>query len=176
MLSFTTTHAITECLLCADADAEATGWGGPPALLLLRGHWLAPPPDPQPRRIQVDTFPLPPAALRRHGGLPAILTAIAARYRRPDLRHPDPTSGGPLRLLAWAVRYEDILAEDTDLAQIRRVEAVDTDGRVYQITRLHGERHGLVLIDEQPDPDNLPATHTGLTALLDVLRPTTAPR
>jgi hypothetical protein len=174
VLSFTTTHAITECLLLSDADAEATGWGGPPALLLLRGHTLGPTTHAQPHLLYVDTFPLPPAALRRHGGLPAALTGIAAVYRRPDSRHHRPTAGPLLRVLAWAVRYEDILADDLDLAQIRRVEAVDIDGRVYQITRLRGERHGLVLIDDQPDPDNLPATHTGLSALLHALGPSTA--
>jgi hypothetical protein len=37
------------------------------------------------------------------------------------------------------------------LRKIRRVDAVNVDGRVYQITRLRGEAIAVV-IDDQPDP------------------------
>ncbi|HEX8630559.1 MAG TPA: hypothetical protein VF755_20560, partial [Catenuloplanes sp.] len=51
------------------------------------------------------------------------------------------------------------------------VDAVDVDGRVYQLTRHHRERTPIVLIDETPDPDDLPATQPALAALVAASRP-----
>jgi hypothetical protein len=88
----------------------------------------------------------------------------------------------PARLLAWAVLYEDIhIHANTDantgagtdawagpdnIGEVRRVDAVDVDGRVYQLTRHRGEPAVVVLIDNQPDPADIPATQPGLGALL----------
>jgi hypothetical protein len=124
--------------------------------------------------------------LRRHQTLPATLHAIAdaltadaeaspwPEHAEPALdpfdlavlRHevlqPDPG----LRPLAWAVCYDDLLIDtDTDaLTRVRRVEAVDADGRVYQLSRTHSSEP-VVLVDEQPDPADLPATYPGLAQL-----------
>jgi len=84
----------------------------------------------------------------------------------------------PARLLAWAVLYEDIhIDANADantgagtgpdgIGEVRRVDAVDVDGRVYQLTRHRGEPAVVVLIDDQPDPADTPATQPGLGALL----------
>ncbi len=74
------------------------------------------------------------------------------------------------RLLAWAVLYHDVLAGPGGICRARRVDAVDIDGRVYQITRLRGEAVAVVVLDDQPDPDDTPATQPGLTALLAAAR------
>jgi hypothetical protein len=58
--------------------------------------------------------------------------------------------------LAWAVLYHDLHATPDRIGEIRRVDTVDIDGRVYQITRLRGEALAVVVIDDQPDPDATP--------------------
>lgn len=80
---------------------------------------------------------------------------------RRQVQQPDPG----LRLLAWAVCYDDLLTDTDTLTRVRRVEALDADGRVYQLSRTARESHPVVLVDEQPDPADLPATYPGLTQL-----------
>ena len=82
-----------------------------------------------------------------------------------------------LRLLACAVAYDDIHTDTDDpnlddhrngadaVVMVRRVDAVDIDGRVYQSVRLPGGR-ATILVDDEPDPIDTPATHAGLAALL----------
>jgi hypothetical protein len=79
-----------------------------------------------------------------------------------------------LRLIAWAVCYDDLLADDEDLATVRRVETVDVDGRVYQLSLHPNDTHPVVLIDEQPDPDDLPATYPPLARLATAAQPARA--
>ena len=74
-------------------------------------------------------------------------------------------SGPGLRPLAWAVCYDDLLTDTDPLTRVRRVEAVDADGRVYQLSRTTRESHPVVLVDEQPDPADLPATYPALAQL-----------
>jgi hypothetical protein len=71
-------------------------------------------------------------------------------------------------LLAWAVLYQALLQTPAGARQIRRVDAIDIDidGRVYQVSHLRGEALAVVIVDDQPDPCDLPATHSGLAALL----------
>ena len=54
---------------------------------------------------------------------------------------------------------------------LRRVEAVDVDGRVYQLSRRPGETRPVVLLDEQPDPGDLPATYPPLARLATAAQP-----
>jgi len=83
-----------------------------------------------------------------------------------------PRSG--MRLLACAVAYDGIHTDRNPddhrdvpgaVVMVRRVDAVDVDGRVYQAVRLPGG-HATILVDDEPDPLDTPATHTGLAALL----------
>jgi hypothetical protein len=193
VLSFDTVHAVTDCLLDADAHADAAGFGGPDVLLLLQDRPLT---SPGPRRLRLMramAFTLCPQDLAGHiEGIPAMLHRLAAALAgSPGSclagRPTQPATGadtnitGPrvgvcvdaivnaapgARLLAWAVLYDDVLASAGGIRQTRRVDAVDIDGRVYQVTRLRGEARAVVVLDEQPDPDDTPATQPGLTALL----------
>ncbi len=202
MLSFDTTHAITGCLIHTEADLHAAGWGQPTLLAVLHDQPHPDPDPPtggaRLRRLRVDLVPIsprdlathpaglpgylhdiathlttgldaglagPPAAGHRRVGAAAVLAALwAARQgSRPDV---------PIRVLAWAVAYEDIttLTGGSDGAdevrELRRVDAVDSDGRVYQVTRHRFEPTAVVLIDDQPDPADTPATVPALAALL----------
>ncbi len=180
MLSFDTTHAVTGCLLEADAHAATYGFRSPPALLVLHDRPLTPPGQWRLRELRAVAFTLHPHDVAEHAqGIPGVLSDLAATLDAavtdtraacdPDVAvftdaivHAAPGS----RLLAWAVLYHDLHATPGGIGEIRRVDAVDIDGRVYQITRLRGEALAVVVIDDQPDPDATPATHPGLTALL----------
>jgi hypothetical protein len=120
-----------------------------------------------------------PAAAEPAAGIPDVLQGLAAVLVRSHAAKPCPAPdpGATIdrqvadrepgtRFLAWAVVYEDRMPAADGIDQVRRVDAVDTDGRGYQLTRLRGEACPVVIVDERPDPANTPATHPGLTALV----------
>jgi hypothetical protein len=170
MLSFRTAHAITGELMAA---ANSTSWSTYPVLLLIQDRPIPQPDAPDARHLRVTSTELAEHLWTQHpGGVPGVLDDLA--HGGIDRLHPQPyrdDSFGPdARTLAVAVCYDDILTDpDTDsVAAIRRVDAVDADGRVYQTTRLPGQG-AFVVVDDEPDPHDTPATQPGLHALLDAL-------
>ena len=175
MLSFDTVHLLTGCLLQAQSDTPH----GPVAADLLGPLVLAQdrPVDPtgsQPWYLRVLQMPLS-SDRGGHLSLPAALQQIADGLpgHDPSLARMSPAGGRHsgdldmlraalcqpgLRLLAWAISYDDLRVHDEDVVMVRRVDAVDVDGRVYQLSLHAGEAHPVVLLDEQPDPGDLPAT------------------
>ena len=184
MLSLDTVHALVDHLMQLD-----TGQLSPlRALGTIAVVHDYPMRQGTPDRRGMRLLPLPMLTdHRRHQTLPAALHTIAGSLTpispapesaalsepvldpfdlavlRQQVQQPDPG----LRLLAWAVCYDDLLIDtDTDtLTRVRRVEALDADGRVYQLSRTARESHPVVLVDEQPDPADLPATYPGLAQL-----------
>ncbi|SBT65654.1 hypothetical protein GA0070622_2655 [Micromonospora sediminicola] len=176
MLSLTAVHALAGCLLATDVDAEHLGWGQPPTLLLIHTrplHTASPA-----RALRSVEFPLRrDDLLTDPAGLPALLHRLAAGLRQPHAATPYQATLDTIvrliratepdaRLLAWATCYDDILTNGDAPGQARRINAVDTDGRLYQLTHPRGDDQPLLLIDDSPDPGNVPATYPGLTALL----------
>ncbi|MFG2043954.1 hypothetical protein [Dactylosporangium sp. NPDC048998] len=130
-----------------------------------------------------------PSGQAAETGLSKIIRRGAADVLADAFAAPEPD----MRLLACAVSYDDIHIGDTQTTDartgdageqtnrsrdgadhtdsrvavlpVRRVDAVDIDGRVYQAVR-HPGGHTTVLVDDEPDPLDTPATHPGLTALL----------
>lgn len=176
MLSPTTTRAVIGCLLHADAHIPSGNGGSPPVLIVIHqrpsrsaGGRL--------RRLRTIVCPLHPNGLASPG-LADLLIELAAHLTGAPLA----TSRANLcpmvcaalrtatrtgaRLLAYAVRYDDVLADAEAICGVHRVDAIDIDGRVYQITRPDGAATAVVLVDEQPDPDDTPATQPGLAALV----------
>ncbi|PWU60656.1 hypothetical protein DLE60_09885 [Micromonospora globispora] len=179
MLSFTAVHTVSQCLLTANAEAEITGWGTPPTLLLIH-HLRAELTVPTLHEMSVVEFPLhPDDLLTDPAGLPALLQRLAHA-----LHHTDEAASMPYqatldtiirlirgtrpaaRLLAWAAIYDDIHTLHGRLRPARRVDAVDLDGRAYHLTDLRGEEPPLLAADDTPNPDDMPATLPGLAALL----------
>ncbi|MGS2619306.1 hypothetical protein ACVCAH_33000 [Micromonospora sp. LZ34] len=179
MLSFAAVHTLAGCLLAVDAEADVLGWGRPATLLLIHDRALHPGCSARLRVMRSVEFPLhPDDLLTDPAGLPALLHRLATAVGQPD------RTAGPYRvtldtiiglirgvesdarLLAWAAVYDDILIAAGEPFQVRRVDAVDTDGRVYQLTHLHGEDHPHLVVDDEPDPHDTPATGPGLAALL----------
>lgn len=105
-------------------------------------------------------------------GVPGLLTdlsqAIATRTPNPRLRlmaDAVTTTIPGMRLTALAVHYTDITTMAGQINRVDRVDAVDTDGRVYQVLRIEGG-HPWIAVDATPDPDDIPATQPGLAAIL----------
>jgi hypothetical protein len=169
VLSFDTTHALTSVLIAADAAAHHAHFDAAPTLLLIQDYPL--PAHPGARAVRAVEIALP-----AEEPLPRVLHTLAAALAgNGDTTHlgadrdaiaallAEPLPG--LRVLGWGVRYDDLVADAEDLLRVRYIDAVDIDGRVYQLTRRHGEPMPVVLIDEQPDPDDLPAIQPALAAL-----------
>lgn len=178
MLSFRTVHTLARCLLAADADGETLGRGQPVTLLLIHDQPQTPA---APHRMrETRSLEFPPHRddlLTDAAGLPALLHRLAAALDNPNastsyqatldtiigrIRQTEPDA----RLLAWAACYDTILTTEGQPRQARRVDAVDTDGRWYEVTHLRGEEHALMLVDDTPVPGDIPATYPGLAALL----------
>ncbi|MFG2058579.1 hypothetical protein ACGFI9_31595 [Micromonospora sp. NPDC048930] len=177
MLSSNTVRTLTDCLIAADADAEQMGWGQPPTLLLVH-DWLLTTRPKRRRKMRSLEFPLhPDDLLANPAGLPALLHRLAAGLTNPIETTPYQATLDTIisrirattpdaRLVAWAACYDDIHTNGGQPRQARRVDAVDADGRVYQLTHLRGEDHPRVRVDDPPDPGDIPATYPGLVALL----------
>ncbi|MEO3780480.1 hypothetical protein ABGB16_27435 [Micromonospora sp. B11E3] len=178
MLSFNAVRTLTECLIAADADADQMGWGQPPTLLLVHDWLLAPVTPRRRRKMRSLEFPLHrDDMLADPAGLPALLHRLAAGLTSPTAPTPYQTTLDTIirriratapdaRLVAWAACYDDIHTRDGQPRQVRRVDAVDTDGRVYQLTHPRGEDQPVVRVAGTPDPHDIPATYPGLVALL----------
>lgn len=172
MLSFRTTHAITGELIAATRSAH---WRGHPLLLLIQDRPAAHPQVPDARHLRATPIDLPDHLWTAHPGcVAAVLDDLAAGAVDPTraITHDD-DFGPDARVVALAVCYDDILTDpDPDtvsVAAIRRVDAVDSDGRVYQLSQLPREQHAVTVIDDEPDPGDTPVTYSGLHGLLHAL-------
>ena len=194
MLSFDTVHALTECLLRVQQDTPPAPPAAPELLgtIVLAQDYRLGLPDWRLRQVRVLQLPLL-GDRRRHHTLPAALHQIADTLAphpgtaasggmladdgplHPDdldvLRHALHERRPGLRLLAWAVCYDDLLADTAHLPMLRRVDAVDVDGRVYQLSLRTGETGPVVVIGEHRDPGDLPATHPALAQLATAAQP-----
>ncbi|MGW5079525.1 hypothetical protein [Micromonospora echinospora] len=178
MLSFRTVHTLARCLLTTDADTETLGWGQPLTLLLI--HDQPQTPAGSQRMCETRTLEFPPHRddlLTDAAGLPALPHRLAAALDNPDASTPYQATLDTIiglirktepdaRLLAWAACYDTIVTTVGQPRQARRVDAVDTDGRRYEVTHLHGEEHALLLVDDTPASGDIPATYPGLAAML----------
>ncbi|MGK5741502.1 hypothetical protein [Micromonospora sp. URMC 103] len=177
MLSFAAVHTLAGCLLAADAEADTLGWGTPPTLLLIHDRPLTSDGTVPLREMRSVELPLRRGDLLTDpAGLPALLRRLAADLHRPSAATPYEaaldTIVGVLRaaepdtrVLAWAACYDDILTGVGQPRPARRIDAVDTDGRRYELTRLRGEGQPLLHVHDTSDT-GVPATYPGLSALL----------
>jgi hypothetical protein len=174
VLPFVTVHTITAWLIDTEITADDTGWDTPPALLALADRPPIPGTDTG-RRLLTTTLPIPEHWWTEHPtGIAGLLTDLATVLREPSAQWlfgyaRDQVPG--LRVLAWAVVYTDITITPTCAAQTRHVDAVDLDGRQYQIVRTRDNCGGVAVVDDQPRPGDEPATRTGLAGLIAASNP-----
>jgi hypothetical protein len=159
VLSFNTTHALSSRLLDVATDLTVSGTLCRPELLVLH----AVPSCTDSLGIAITSVALTCPART----LPALLTAVAdpaiGHLHRPlvvavTLRR--------LPLLACAVAYDDVLIEGPDLDRGLRIDAVDIDQRVYQISQHAGADEASLCVDDDADPLNTPATYPALRDML----------
>jgi hypothetical protein len=158
-LSFDTVHAITDHLYLADA-AHTTG-DNAAVVLLLHEHT-----DPVGSRRLVRAVEYPLLAAEADRGLPEQLLLFTRRLTTATDRRPPVTPDVGARLLASAVRYGDIDLTGDVPQVVQRIDAVDTDGRVYRLVRQRRDARPILLIDDAAVPTDTPATHP---ALVDIL-------
>lgn len=158
MLSFDTVHAITDHLYLAD-DAHTPDSLATAVVLLLHEHTD---PTSSRRLVRAVEYPLPAADADRV--LPEQLLHFARQLAAATGRPPAVETG--VRLLACAVRYGDIDLRDDTPKAVQRIDALDTDGRLYRLVRHCRATPPTLLIDDTAGPHDVPATHP---ALLDIL-------
>jgi hypothetical protein len=157
-LSFDTVHAITDHLYLAD-DAHAPDSLAAAVVLLLNEHTD---PTNSRRLLRAVEYPLPAGDADRV--LPEQLLHFARHLTATADRAA--TVGTGVRLLACAVRYGDINLDAGTPRAVQRIDALDTDGRLYRLVRHCRATPPTLLIDDTVVPHDAPATHP---ALLDIL-------
>jgi hypothetical protein len=157
VLPYETVHHLTQTLLDIETDAHRRGWNRPPVPLVIVNR--------RDRALQVITLPLQTrSAAARDLPLPHQLHQLAtALHSRAG--HVQPAQAGR-RVLLCGVLYHDLHATFDELCPSRRLEALDTDGRRYEIVRRRNRPyptvHRIPPCDDSADPATLP----GLTAIL----------
>ena len=171
MLPTDMTDALIGTLAGAEADAHLAGWGRPEFVLLFISHRPAPAGDGPHQRLRVCEYVFDGQRLATHpGGVAEVMQHLATALGADDPdragQAPEPDPDGPgWRTLAWAAIYEDVNVPH--LTRARHVDAVDADGRVYQLRRLETDEP-LLSVDNLPDPADTPATQPALAALVAV--------
>jgi hypothetical protein len=161
VLSFDTVHAITDHLyrFLANAAHPTDPHDAAPTAALLVASLLT-----APHLIRPFDLVLPGAD---QGALPdqlLLTAAITATTTFTTIRTRAQGSRTSLSI-ACTVRYIDLPTRSGAAQVVRRVDALDTDGRLYRLTG-HGDTEPFLLIDDCPARAELPATHAGLAAVL----------
>jgi hypothetical protein len=154
VLPFDTVHAITDHLYLAD-DAHTPDSLATAVVLLLHEHTD---PSSSRRLVRAVEYPLPTADADR--GLPEQLLRFARGLTAATDRPAAVETG--MRLLACAVRYADIDLDAATPRAVQRIDAADTDGRVYRLVRHCRGTAPTLLIDDTAVPHDVPATHPAL--------------
>jgi hypothetical protein len=161
VLPYDTVHHLTQTLLAIETDAHRRGWNRPPIpLVIVNRHDRT--------ALQVITLPLQTrSTAARDLPLPDQLhqLATALRSRAGHVRPVQPASRGR-RVLLCGVLYHDLHATLDELCHSRRLEALDTDGRRYEIVRRRSRPLPTIGHAAPCDGGAVPATLPGLAAIL----------
>jgi hypothetical protein len=158
VLPYDTVHHLTQTLLDIETDAHRRGWNRPPIPLVIlnRRNRTA---------LQVITLPLQTrSAATRDLPLTHQLHQLAAALHS-RAGHVRPAQAGR-RVLLCGVLYHDLHATLDELCHSRRLEALDTDGRRYEIVRRRNRTDPTVHHVAPCDGGAVPATLPGLAAIL----------
>jgi hypothetical protein len=175
MLTFPTSHALTDALITATRD-PALATRLPLALFMYERTADTPRPvigchlislqhtagaDGHDTAIveRLETLTREPAGTT--GPIPALIRAANTTNHTTS----------SLRMLACAALDDDIVIAADGPHDCRRLDAVDIDGRVYQLTQHRTETPPVVTVDHIDDPRGIPAVVPALrTALIIAAR------
>lgn len=164
MLSFDTTHQLTDLLIAMEAAAHRHGGPQTPVLAAI----LIRPPDTG-ALLRAELVPVPGHAWHTQpdgttGVLATLATALRspagiARLQRARLTRPDE------QVLGFALTYQ----YHGWAGPLRCVDALDTDQRLYRVTRSSWDPQVCLSIHDDRSPDD-PPTRAALTDLLHATR------
>lgn len=157
MLPFDTVHAITDHLYLADDAHTPESLTAAAVVLLLHEHTD---PSSSRRLLRAVEYPLPAT------DADCVLPELLLRFARQLTAAGASTGETGMRLLACAVRYSDIDLDAANPKVVQRIDALDTDGRLYRLLRRRRFTEPTLLIDDIPVLPEVPATYRGL---LDIL-------
>ncbi len=171
MLSFDITHQLTDLLIAIEAAAhhhDSVAHHHDPLLPALAAV-LINPPNPAPW-LRAEPVPVPdPAWHTQPGGAPGVLAGVPAVLRSPAgvalLTRARQTRPDP-QLLAYALTYQC----HGWAGPVRRVDAVDTDRRLYRVARSGWDGQMWVSVHDHPEVTD-PPTRAALADLLAASQP-----
>ncbi|WP_412738502.1 hypothetical protein [Krasilnikovia sp. MM14-A1259] len=172
MLTFPTSHALTDALITAIQTPDLTV--RLPIVLflyevantdtehLIRCHVVRPRHSNGAEGLDTTIVGRIEALTHGHtetqGPIPALIASVNVT-----------TGNAPgFRMLACAALDDDIVIAANEPHGCRRLDAVDIDGRVYQLTRYHAETHPVVTVDDADGPRDTPATIPPLQTALKI--------
>lgn len=170
MLTFPTSHALTDALIAA-AQNPLLAAPLPIVLFLyetadndtrhqIRCHVIRPRHTNNPQTLDTTIVDRVQSLTCQYtdtdGPIPALMAAVTAAVG----------DAPGFRMLACAALDDNIVIADDSPHGCRRLDAVDIDGRVYQLTRYHAETHPVVTVDDADEPRDTPAAIPALQAAL----------
>ncbi|BCL14691.1 hypothetical protein [Micromonospora sagamiensis] len=156
MLSQHQRDAIVHCLHGIDAHAAAMhNCPGPVLFAWLRETPIESHPGPTARAVTVVPLLVEPARWQNEPDGPV----AALRQITEEAHHPSHQAtialqaGHPYKVnaLAYLFMYPTIVEQSNGPVETRYIEAVDSDGTVYVLTRLPDTDHGVVVTVDEPD-------------------------
>ena len=166
MLSFDTTHHLTDLLLGIEA---VTAKHGSPTAPILVAIWDQPSTVRGVRQLRAAPLPVPGRAWQAHpAGMAGVLSTVAAALGSPAAQAALGLARDLFgqRLLAACLVYQTRTGETAQ----RCVDAVDVDGRLYRLTRPAGGIDVAITIDDDPTAAD-PPTRALLTAIVHAAQP-----
>ncbi|MFI7492952.1 hypothetical protein ACIBXA_31725 [Micromonospora echinaurantiaca] len=157
MLSPIQRTAIVHCLRGIDAHAAATHpWPGPVLFAWLREAPVPGHPDPTARAVTVVPLVIDPAHWQHAPDGPlAALRKIAEEAHHPTHQATIALHAGrpyPATALAYLFMHPTTIDDDAGgVTEVRRIDAVDTDGTLYTLTRPREAAEALVTVDDPGD-------------------------
>lgn len=162
MLPFYLVQQLTYRLLTFESRAHRRGWNDLPVVLIVVNRHDAGPGD---SPLQTITLPMHPRLGDiQDAPLPDLLHGLAAVLSsRPIGRRTRYTAG---RVLLCGVLYHDLHSSLDTLCRSRRLEALDVDGRRYELVRREDQLYPSVGHGACGDATAIPATQSALSEIL----------
>lgn len=161
MLSAHQRDAIVHCLHGIDAHAAAKyNWPGPVLFAWLRETPVPGHPDPTARAVNVVPLLVEPARWQNDPDGPV----AALRQITDEAHHPTHQAAIALKAgrpsqtkaLAYLFMYPVTIERETgERVEARIIDAVDTDGTIYVLTRTPGTTEGIVVTADDSDDETI---------------------
>ncbi|WP_233513750.1 hypothetical protein [Micromonospora craterilacus] len=161
MLSHRQRDAIVDCLHGIDARVAAMhNWPGPVLFAWLRESPVSGHPDPTACAVTVQPLPVDPERWQNEPDGPVVaLRQIVKEAHHSSHRAARNLQAGrssKARALAYLFMYPTIIEHESDgPTEVRWIDAVDTDGTIYVLTRMLEADQGIVVTVADPGENEI---------------------